>query len=98
MRRPIREMLRPIYERLEDEQSLLRRSGDASMLVQALLDISADLAVEVCPNTRGPGHIPAVCRQLRSADRQVSQTFESEILRLEASVLVDPKVRDTFTH
>jgi hypothetical protein len=48
MRRPIREMLRPIYARLEDEQSLLRRSGDPSMLVQALLDISADLAVEVC--------------------------------------------------
>lgn len=47
MRRPINEMLRPIYDRLEDEQSLLRRSGDPSMLAQALLDITADLAIEV---------------------------------------------------
>lgn len=74
MQRPIKQMLRPIYDRLEDEQSLLRRSGDASMLAQALLDISADLAIEV------------------------SQTFEAEILRLEASVLVDPQVSFCVQH
>jgi hypothetical protein len=39
MRRPIPEVLNPIYERLEDEQSLLRRSGDVGMLAQALLDV-----------------------------------------------------------
>jgi hypothetical protein len=35
------EVINPIYERLEDEQSLLRRSGDVSMLAEALLDVSA---------------------------------------------------------
>ena len=29
-----------MYARLEDEASLLRRSGDVSMLAQALLDVS----------------------------------------------------------
>lgn len=38
-RKPIREVLHPVYARLEDEASLLRRSGDVSMLVQALLDV-----------------------------------------------------------
>jgi hypothetical protein len=42
-----REVVNPIYERLEDDQSLLRRSADVSMLAQAFLDIAADLAVEV---------------------------------------------------
>lgn len=46
-RRRFREVVNPIYERLEDDQSLLRRSADASMLAQAFLDIAADLAVEV---------------------------------------------------
>jgi hypothetical protein len=32
--------MNPIYDRLEDEQSLLRRSGDVSMLAEALLDVS----------------------------------------------------------
>ncbi|EIW73078.1 hypothetical protein TREMEDRAFT_67197 [Tremella mesenterica DSM 1558] len=72
-RRPIHEALEPIYRRLEDDQSLLRRSGDVSMLAQALLDVSADLAIEI------------------------SQTFESEILKLEASVLVDPQM-ETVRH
>ena len=39
MRKPIKEVLDPIYTRLEDEQSLLRRSGDVSMLAQALMDV-----------------------------------------------------------
>lgn len=39
-RKPINEVLQPIYDRLEDEQSLLRRSGDPSMLSQAILDTS----------------------------------------------------------
>lgn len=36
--KPTKEVLSPIYTRLKDEQSLLRRSGDVSMLVQAILD------------------------------------------------------------
>jgi len=35
----MKEVLDPIYQRLEDEQSLLRQSGDPSMLTQALLDV-----------------------------------------------------------
>lgn len=64
-RKPIREVLHPVYARLEDEASLLRRSGDVSMLCQALLDvcessaqnlsradrIAVDLAIEVCIHT-----------------------------------------------
>jgi len=38
-RKTIKEVLHPVYARLEDEQSLLRRSGDVSMLAQALLDV-----------------------------------------------------------
>jgi hypothetical protein len=34
-----KEVLGPIYDRLEDESSLLRRAGDVSMLAQALLDV-----------------------------------------------------------
>lgn len=34
-----KEVLSPIYARLEDESSLLRRAGDVSMLAQALLDV-----------------------------------------------------------
>ncbi|ORY26965.1 hypothetical protein BCR39DRAFT_539585, partial [Naematelia encephala] len=64
----ISEVLHPIYDRLGDDQSLLRRSGDVSMLAEALLDVSVDLAIEI------------------------SQTFEAEILKLEASVLVDPSM------
>lgn len=41
------EALEPIYERVEDEHSLLRRSGDVSMLAQALLDVSVDLSIEL---------------------------------------------------
>lgn len=33
------EVLEPIYERVEDDHSLLRRSGDVSMLAQALVDV-----------------------------------------------------------
>lgn len=43
----IHEALAPIYERLEDEHSLLRRSNDVSMLAHALLDVSVDLSVEI---------------------------------------------------
>ncbi|WOO84542.1 Cobalt/magnesium transport protein CorA [Vanrija pseudolonga] len=43
----IHEALEPIYERLEDEHSILRRSGDASMLAHAILDITVDLAIEI---------------------------------------------------
>ncbi|KIR25018.1 hypothetical protein I309_06128 [Cryptococcus deuterogattii LA55] len=71
--KPTKEVLSPIYTRLEDEQSLLRRSGDVSMLAQAILDTVVDLAIEV------------------------SQRFESEILKLEASVLVDPEM-ETVRH
>ncbi|CAD6581015.1 MAG: hypothetical protein TREMPRED_002905 [Tremellales sp. Tagirdzhanova-0007] len=67
-RKRMSEVLSPIYERLEDDQSLLRRSGDSSMLAEGILDVSVDLAVEI------------------------SQTFEAEILNLEASVLVDPQM------
>ncbi|KLT39689.1 hypothetical protein CC85DRAFT_288259 [Cutaneotrichosporon oleaginosum] len=41
------EALEPIYERLEDEHSLLRRSGDVSMLAQALVDVTVDLSIEI---------------------------------------------------
>ncbi|WVQ74121.1 hypothetical protein IAR50_003712 [Cryptococcus sp. DSM 104548] len=71
--KPTKEVLAPIYARLRDEQSLLRRSGDVSMLAQAILDTVADLSI------------------------QVSQTFESEILKMEASVLVDPQM-ETVRH
>ncbi|KIR52368.1 hypothetical protein I315_05318 [Cryptococcus gattii Ru294] len=71
--KPTKEVLSPIYTRLEDEQSLLRRSGDVSMLAQAILDTVVDLAIEV------------------------SQRFENEILKLEASVLVDPEM-ETVRH
>ncbi|TYJ51817.1 hypothetical protein B9479_007593 [Cryptococcus floricola] len=71
--KPAREVLAPIYARLRDEQSLLRRSADVSMLAQAILDTVADLSI------------------------QVSQTFESEILKMEASVLVDPQM-ETVRH
>ncbi|OXG09746.1 hypothetical protein C367_07056 [Cryptococcus neoformans Ze90-1] len=71
--KPTKEVLSPIYTRLKDEQSLLRRSGDVSMLVQAILDTVVDLAIEV------------------------SQRFENEILKLEASVLVDPEM-ETVRH
>ncbi|RSH84065.1 hypothetical protein EHS25_005310 [Saitozyma podzolica] len=72
-KQPMPEVMNPIYERLEDEQSLLRRSGDVSMLAEALLDVTADLAIEIM------------------------QTFEAEILKLEASVLVDPQL-ETVRH
>lgn len=39
-KQPMPEVMNPIYDRLEDEQSLLRRSGDVSMLAEALLDVS----------------------------------------------------------
>jgi hypothetical protein len=100
-RKPIREVLHPVYARLEDEASLLRRSGDVSMLAQALLDVceckarrslncklirlAVDLAIEVS----------CVLNCLVKANWQISQAFESEILRLEASVLVDPSVCPT---
>ncbi|WVQ82784.1 hypothetical protein IAT38_004916 [Cryptococcus sp. DSM 104549] len=71
--KPTREVLGPIYTRLQDEQSLLRRTGDVSMLAEAILDTVVDLAVEI------------------------TQTFESEILNLEASVLVDPQM-ETVRH
>ncbi|WVO24084.1 uncharacterized protein IAS62_005448 [Cryptococcus decagattii] len=71
--KPTKEVMSPIYTRLEDEQSLLRRSGDVSMLAQAILDTVVDLAIEV------------------------SQRFENEILKLEASVLVDPEM-ETVRH
>ncbi|KAK8844840.1 hypothetical protein IAR55_006690 [Kwoniella newhampshirensis] len=71
--KPTREVLAPIYGRLADEQSLLRRSGDVSMLAEAILDTVVDLSIEI------------------------SQTFESEILKLEASVLVDPQM-ETVRH
>nr|XP_031861972.1 uncharacterized protein CI109_002385 [Kwoniella shandongensis]KAA5529044.1 hypothetical protein CI109_002385 [Kwoniella shandongensis] len=71
--KPTREVLAPIYDRLSDEQSLLRRSGDVSMLAEAILDTVVDLAIEI------------------------SQTFEAEILKLEASVLVDPQM-ETVRH
>ncbi|WVR03019.1 hypothetical protein IAU60_000008 [Kwoniella sp. DSM 27419] len=71
--RPTREVLAPIYARLDDEQSLLRRSGDVSMLAEAILDVAVDLAIEI------------------------AQTFEAEILKLEASVLVDPQM-ETVRH
>lgn len=70
--KPTREVLAPIYHRLEDEQSLLRRSGDVSMLAEAILDTgkyllernecsahtctAADLAIEV----RSPAHFAVV--------------------------------------
>jgi hypothetical protein len=41
------EALEPIYERVEDDHSLLRRSGDVSMLAQALLDVTVDLSIEI---------------------------------------------------
>ena len=47
MRRHIGDALNPIYARLDDSRSLLRRSGDVSMLAQAFLDVSVDLALEV---------------------------------------------------
>nr|XP_019048093.1 hypothetical protein I302_01858 [Kwoniella bestiolae CBS 10118]OCF27023.1 hypothetical protein I302_01858 [Kwoniella bestiolae CBS 10118] len=72
--KPTREVLAPIYHRLEDESSLLRRSGDVSMLAQAILDLILDC--------NGP---------------QISQTFESELLKLEASVLVNPQM-ETVRH
>ena len=34
-----KEVLGPIYDRLDDDTSLLRRAGDVSMLAQALLDV-----------------------------------------------------------
>lgn len=36
---PCSSILAPIYNRLEDSESLLRRSADASMLMQALVDV-----------------------------------------------------------
>ncbi|OCF72414.1 hypothetical protein I204_06793 [Kwoniella mangroviensis CBS 8886] len=73
--KPTREVLAPIYHRLEDESSLLRRSGDVSMLAQAILDVDLLLCL----------------------DSQISQTFESELLKLEASVLVNPQM-ETVRH
>nr|ODN85739.1 hypothetical protein L203_04613 [Cryptococcus depauperatus CBS 7841] len=70
---PLGDVLAPIYARLQDRHSLLRRSGDVGLLAQAMLDTAADLAVEV------------------------SQQFESAILKLEASVLVDPDM-ETVRH
>lgn len=43
----MKEAVEPIYERLEDEHSLLRRSGDVSMLAHALLDVAVDLDIEI---------------------------------------------------
>jgi hypothetical protein len=37
--KPCKEVLEPIYDRLEDEASLLRRAADVSMLAQAFLDV-----------------------------------------------------------
>lgn len=64
----VQEAFEPIYERLEDEHSLLRRSGDTSMLAHALLDVTVDL------------------------DLEISQAFESEILKAESRVLVQAQL------
>jgi hypothetical protein len=45
---------RTIYERLEDEHSILRRSGDASMLAHAILDISASSRDAKLTHSRRP--------------------------------------------
>lgn len=40
-------VLDPIYLRLDQEDGLLRRNPEGSMLLQALLDVSVDLEIEV---------------------------------------------------
>ena len=67
-RRAMKEVLSPIYERLHDEQSLLRQSGDPSMLVQALLDVCEYLT---------EGQRVAECRQLLISPSRYSTAIYS---------------------
>lgn len=45
---PCAGVLDPIYLRLDQEDGLLRRTCDASMLLEALLDVVVDIAIETC--------------------------------------------------
>ncbi|KAJ9107443.1 hypothetical protein QFC21_000896 [Naganishia friedmannii] len=65
---PYSGILDPIYLRLENKNGLLRRTCDASMLMEALLDVVVDIAIEI------------------------TQAFESEILKMEAGCLVNPQM------
>lgn len=47
-RRKIPEVTGPIFSRLDDEHSLLRQSGDVSMLAEALLDVGGCIAARIC--------------------------------------------------
>lgn len=44
---PYSGVLDPIYMRLESPEGLLRRTGDSSMLLEALLDVVVDIAIEI---------------------------------------------------
>ncbi|KAG8722814.1 hypothetical protein FRC08_007762 [Ceratobasidium sp. 394] len=46
-RDPVREFAQPIYDRLRLRDTLLRSSGDASLLLQSLIDMIVDDAVKV---------------------------------------------------
>lgn len=62
------EALEPIYERVEDDHSLLRRSGDVSMLAQALLDVCELLVWESSDTSRRPEY--RACAGVRGRDPQ----------------------------
>lgn len=66
------EALEPIYERVEDDHSLLRRSGDVSMLAQALLDVTVDLSIEIAQ---------AFEAEILKAESQVLVSPELEFVR-----------------
>jgi hypothetical protein len=77
---PCKEVLTPIYGRLEDEQGILRRSADVSMLAQALLDVGRSAASfetytdEACSRRSGyRGRACSAC--LGSADSSVDLTM-----------------------
>lgn len=59
-RKPIDEVLQPIYDRLEDEQSLMRRSGDPSMLTEAILDTGEFHPSSLAANGK-PSTLPLRC-------------------------------------
>lgn len=85
------EVLEPIYARLEDEHSLLRRSGDVSMLCHALVDV-CEWSVRY-PEYRPKPNVTQMLTHLGvDLAVEIIQAFEGEILKCESEVLVAAQV------
>jgi hypothetical protein len=91
----------PILERLRNQFTLLRRSNDPSLLLQAMLDFSQFLPAQsnfmLTKAYASPsGTVTVVDKALEIVDR-----YHDRILELEQSVLIQPKmktVRESMLH